>query len=185
MTLLETILTNTYTKADLEHRLGLLKEFLEFQFFKPHQNLNLTYLLNDFINEKKEPRDEFNALFAWGFDFFNRFKEQNLYENLKEIGAQSLELPVVEMFLPIVLPIYEVPKLGNWLRENVSKNILVDLRLDPKLIGGCALAWKGTYRDFSLRFYIEKRKESVQKVIEDYLDKGESGTNIANPLHQP
>lgn len=170
ITALETILSNTYTKGDLQHRLTLLREFLEYQFFKPHEKVNLTYLLNEFINKKGELRDEFNALMAWDYPFYSQFNKENVYTLLKQIEKEAEKLPVITVYLPFALPIFEIPKLGRWLRENVTGNILAEIKTDPSLIGGCSVAWNGTYRDFSLRFYIEKHKGTIQKVIGEYLD---------------
>lgn len=173
MELLETILTNTYTKEDLQHRLTLLREFMEYQFFKPHEKTNVVYLLNEFIDQKKESRDEFNALNAWDYPFYSRFNKENVYENLKEIEKEAEKLPVITIYLPFNLPIFEAPKLGKWLRANIDPKILAEIKSDPSLIGGCSLVYKGEYRDLSLRFYIEKHKEAIRKVLESYLERKE------------
>src|SRR3989338_2332956 len=171
MDTLETILSNTYTKKDLSHRLYLLREFLEERLFSEKKNANIIYQLNEFFEKKKEKRDEFNALVAWGYDFFEIFNTENLYTKLKEIEDKVGGLPVVTVYLPIFLPIYEIPKLGDWIRKNVQAGALVDLKADPQLIGGCALVWKGTYKDYSLRYYLDKSKEAIKRVVADYLPK--------------
>lgn len=168
--LLAAILTNTFSQSDLKHRLVLLRQFLEFRFFKPHKNENLVFQLNEFFVAKKESRDEFNALNSWGYSFFSQFNKDNTYEILDQIDAAVGVLPTMTVYLPLELPIYEIPKLGAWLRANVAGNLVFDLKIDRSLIGGCALAYRGNYRDFSLRFYLEKNKLGVKRVIEDYLE---------------
>lgn len=170
MNLLETILTNTYTKADLTHRTNLLREFLEYQYFTPHANSNFIFLLNEFFIAKNELRDEFNALMAWGQDFISLFTRENMYAGLKEISDGIAKLPTVTLFLPFIPPIYEVPKLCGWFRGNVGGDVLVDIKNNQELIGGCAVVWKGVYRDFSLRYYMSLRKEAITKVVGDYLE---------------
>jgi F0F1-type ATP synthase delta subunit len=163
MNLLETILGNTYTKTDLQHRVTLLREFLEYQFFKPHDKVNLVYLLNEFINTKGELRDEFNALMAWDFSFYSQFNKENVYNVLEQIEKESEKLPVVTIYLPFVLPIFETPKLGNWLRKNIASNVIAEIKTDATLIGGCSVVWNGEYRDFSLRSRMGKHKGTVKK----------------------
>lgn len=168
--LLTTILGNTFRQSDLKHRLVLLRQFLEFRFFKAHKNENLVFQLNEFFVSKKESRDEFNALNSWGYSFFSQFNKENSYKNLDAIEVAVQTLPVMTVYLPLELPIYEIPKLGAWLRLNVADNLIFDLKIDRALIGGCALAYRGNYRDFSLKFYLEKNKAAVKRVIEDYLE---------------
>ena len=168
MEILETILSNTFTKDDLKHRVYLLKEFLEERLFSTKKNTNLIYQLNEFFNQRKEKRDEFNALVAWGYGFFENFTAENLYARLEDLESKLSKLPTVTIYLPIFLPIYEVPKLGDWVRKNVQTGTIIDLKADPDLIGGCALVWKGTYKDYSLRYYLDKSKESIKKVVGGY-----------------
>lgn len=170
--LLDIILSNTYTRSDFQHRIKLLQEFLEFRLFQIHANSNLLVLLNEFINLKKESRDEFSALNFWNLkDFFESFHQNNLYSILKNVVDQEKKLPYVVVYLPFLPPIYEIPKLGRWLRSNIKPNIMLDIKHDPKLIGGCALVYRGAYRDFSLRYYLEKSKKTIKKVINEYLEK--------------
>lgn len=170
--LLTTILTNTYTQSDLNHRLGLLKGFLEFWYYQPHEKTNFLFLLNEFFTRGEESRDEFNALNFWGPNFYGEFSKENLYQLLNQIKKEAEALPTVTIFLPFVPPIYEIPKLGEWFRQNVSLAAVIDVKSDPRLIGGCALARRGVYQDFSLRYYIEKNRPAVLKVIADYVSTG-------------
>lgn len=181
MTALETILSNTYTKGDLQHRLTLLREFLEYQFFKPHEKANLVFLLNEFINKRGELRDEFNALMAWDYPFYSKFNKENVYDTLGQLEKEASKLPVVTIYLPFALPIFEAPRLGKWLRENIAGNIVAEIKTDPALIGGCSVVWNGTYQDFSLRFYIEKHKGTIQKVVGEYLTKNEKSELSVSP----
>lgn len=168
--ILETILSNTFDKISLNHRLNLLKGFLEYQFFSPHENTNLIYLLNQYFTLKRESRDDFNALVSWDNEFFNSFDQKNLYRNFNKISQEVLDLPTVTVYLPFRPSIYEIPRLGGWFRKNVSPKAIMDVKSDKSLIGGCALIWKGIYRDFSLRFYIEKNKVKLTKVVSDSVE---------------
>ena len=166
--LLEVILANTFTVSDFNHRLSLLKGFLEYQFFKPHENLNLFYLLNEFINSNKELRDEFNALSGWGQSFYDSFNKINFYQLVSSLEKEVSSSPTVTLYLPFVPRLYEVPKLASWFRQNVHPQTMIDIKLDRRLIGGTAIVWKGNYYDFSLRYYLAKSKESILKVIAGY-----------------
>lgn len=168
-TALKTVLSNTYTKSSLMSRMILLRQFLEYQFFRPHQNSNLFYLINDYFSAEKISRDEFNAFTLWDYEFFNQFNRENFYARLESLEKESDLLPLVGVFLPFHPPIYEIPRLALWLRKNVSGETLMDLKFDQSLIGGCALVWRGVYHDFSLRYFIEKYKPGVKNEIEQFL----------------
>lgn len=170
--LLEIILSNTYSRQSLKHRLNLTREFLEFHFFSPHENQNLIYLLNRFVDQKKEGRDEFNALYTWGNDFFDSLKRENFYDYLEKISQAAREIPEAILYLPFMPPIYEEPKLCGWFRENVKPRFLISVKFNRNLIGGCALVWKGVYYDFSLRYYLTKSRVTIKKVVEEYLRNG-------------
>lgn len=172
--LLTNFLSNTFTQDSAQHRLALTKEFLEYYFFTSHENQNLTYLLNKFINEKNENRDEFNALFGWGYRFFESFNRDNLYQLLATLESEVKNLPIAILYLPIVLPIYHLPRLSGWFRRNIRPNFLLDIKFDRDLIAGCAIVWQETYYDFSLRYFLNLNKPAIKKIIEDYLPKTEA-----------
>lgn len=167
---LKTILSNTYTKSSLLSRISLLRNFLEFQYFLPHEKQNLFFLLNEYITDENISRDELNALTAWDYPFYDQFTPNNLYLTLKNLGTEALRLDLVTVFLPFYASIYEVPKLGTWFRKEINEEIILDIKVDVSLIGGCALSWKGVYHDFSLRYYLEKNKNKINSMLNDYFE---------------
>jgi len=61
------------------------------------------------------------------------------------------KLPVVILTLAIFPTKDETQQLERWFRRNVDPQILLDIRQDPKIIGGCRIIWQGFEDDFSLR----------------------------------
>lgn len=61
------------------------------------------------------------------------------------------KLPMATVTLAVSLPKEEVARLGRWFRRNIDPQVLLDLRQDPKIIGGCQIIWQGFEGDFSLR----------------------------------
>ena len=53
--------------------------------------------------------------------------------------------------LAVTLPKKEIQRLGRWFRENVNPRVVLEVRLDPNLVGGCQIIWQGFEGDFSLR----------------------------------
>jgi hypothetical protein len=65
-------------------------------------------------------------------------------------------LPVVTLTLAIHPTAEEIRQLGQWFRQNVDSQILLDIHQDPEIIGGCRLIWQGFEGDFSLRRKFKK-----------------------------
>lgn len=59
--------------------------------------------------------------------------------------------PVLTIFVPFSIPSREIPKLGQKIRKKFGKNVVLDIKYDPDLIGGAAFAFGGKYWDFSVR----------------------------------
>lgn len=67
------------------------------------------------------------------------------------------KLSVVIIILAVSLSKEEIRRLGRWFRQNVDPQILLEIRRDKKIVGGCRLIWRGFEGDFSLQ---KKFKES-------------------------
>lgn len=68
------------------------------------------------------------------------------------------KLPVVVITLATTLPKEDARRLKQWFRQNVDPQILLEIREDPKIIGGCQIIWQGVEGDFSLRRKFQENK---------------------------
>lgn len=76
-------------------------------------------------------------------------------------------LSIYFVFLPEPPQIKEV---GDWLRKNLNNpKLIFDIKVDPSLIGGCAVVYKGVYRDYSLKAKISEHKEEIMGEFRKYL----------------
>jgi len=66
------------------------------------------------------------------------------------------KLPLATITLAISLPKEEIPQLGQWFRREVDPQVLLEIKKDPQIIGGCQIIWQGFEGDFSLRRKFEK-----------------------------
>jgi hypothetical protein len=76
--------------------------------------------------------------------------------------------PKIVLYIPVILPYVEIKTVGLWFRRNVGKNILMEVRHDPQTIGGCAVVVNGVLHDFSIRYFIKKRKHDITSMIKKY-----------------
>jgi hypothetical protein len=160
------ILSNSYTKGDIARRLRFLRQYLETCFFKPDETDMTKFLLSEHATT-----DDIDAFISWGKTFFDGFTKENAYKIIEDIEKYIKTMPMISLYIPYEPVPAELVKLGKWFRANVRETILIDMKIDPTLLGGCAFVWQGNYRDYSLRYYMEKKRDEITKLVESYVEK--------------
>ncbi len=79
-------------------------------------------------------------------------------ENKKEVQAflaklqeELSRLPVVHIILSISPKEQQVEIIHNWFYQNFQKTVLLDISIDPTIIGGGVISFNGRANDYSLR----------------------------------
>ena len=166
----ELLLNVAYTTEDAHSVLELLKEFFESFFFSEHTITSRDKMLKEFIKEKKVPEGGEAMLNSLPAAFWETVTRENMYEKIDSFAKTFNSLPRIVLYVPKKLPYGEVKKVGEWMHSNVAKNLLMDIRVDLSAIGGCKLAWKGIYHDFSLRYFIKKHKRELVSMMREHGD---------------
>ncbi|MBI2597077.1 F0F1 ATP synthase subunit delta [Candidatus Daviesbacteria bacterium] len=149
------ILNNTYSITQLKHKLSILKSYLLQTFFGgPQPALN--------------PKDE-AFLKALPESFLKQFNAGNVYKLFKEMEDQINKLPVLIIYLTFETDDESLAQIGQFIRKNLSSPVILDTKYDPGLIAGAALAWKGVYRDYSLRAKLEEKKGEILGSFKRFL----------------
>lgn len=65
-------------------------------------------------------------------------------------------LPVITMHLAFEPTQDTVASFSNWFLVTLKKEVLLDLVLDQSLIGGCAIEYKGKYKEYSVKKKLEE-----------------------------
>ncbi len=159
-----TILKSSYTKTDIGRRTRLLREYLEKSFFTPEKSEMTKFLIS-----RQATTDDIDTFLGWGEGFFRAFTKENLYSFISAVNSRMKKLPIVTLYIPYEPVPAEIIKLGRWFRGNVSEEVLVDLHTDPSLLGGCSFVYRGVYRDYSLRYYMMKKRAQIEKIITEYV----------------
>ena len=79
-----------------------------------------------------------------------------LYRFLHGIKDIVTHLPTVTISLAFTPTPRFLDRISGWLFENFKEPILLDLVIDQEIAGGAIVAFKGIYRDYSLRKKMEK-----------------------------
>lgn len=152
--LLDLILQETYTLPQLFRRVALLRKYLSARLFKGDMKLEEISVKEDYV--------WLNNLDPSVFTHFNQENHGEIIDNMvKKIDS----LKTLIIYMPFELPDNQIPIIGKNLRASYGQNLLFESRLDPSLLGGCALVWNGVYKDYSLKARINNNK---QKVIESF-----------------
>ncbi len=162
--IISTMIEATYTTDDLIERLGLLRKYYDVVLFTEATSATVREVLEGKCDDRT-----LRLLEIW-VSTFEKQKIQPLvvYETLDTVQEEVAGVPAITLYVPVRFNIMQVEQLGKWFRENVQPNILLSLRIDPRTTGGCAFIWNDEYHNYSLRYYIEKEREEIDKVFNKY-----------------
>lgn len=151
--ILTTILANTYSLTQLKHRVRILKTNLLKTFFGTEPG---------YTSEVNLAPQDLNWLKSLPADLYQKFTKENVYQIFSDLDDNIAHLPILTMYLTFEPDEPALTQLGSFTRKQFSlPNLLLDIKLDPNLIAGTALVWKGRYKDYSLRLKIEEKKSEI------------------------
>jgi len=155
------ILKDTYTVDILRKRIQIIKLILERQIYRPNTG---EVQKNDIEISQEKWLEKFDKNLLSGMN-------SQMYSSLTERIEKFIESIVpLTIYLVIVPDEDMVQKIGIWLRQNLNQPRLVfDYKIDPRLIGGCAIVYKGVYKDLSLRAKISDNKEKIMGEFRKYF----------------
>jgi len=156
MEIVTTILKDTYSLSQLRHRLNVLRAYFLTKFF------------GSTVSESLSKKDS-SWLESLPPIFYEQFNKDNVYQIFAAIEKEVNKLPVLTIYLAFEADDTSLQQIGNFVRTTLNLCLLLDPKLDPKLIAGAALSWKGVYKDYSLRARIEERKTEILRDLKKYL----------------
>lgn len=151
------IIAETYTLTQLQRRLETLRLYLNIRLFKKNTDTSLPI-----------PEDDLNWLISLGDDFYKEINVKNHLEVFTKLESLSKSQVPITIVIPFDIPGGEIIHLVSNLRSDLNRLILVEIKHDPELIAGCALVYKGVYRDYSIRAKIEQNKEKILEGLKNY-----------------
>lgn len=164
-TLLARIKQNTYSQGDMYRRLGILRECIEYAVYTD-TGLSQEEECRNFL-DKVESQDDADAVWKWGAEVFNAFNQQNTSSLIHELQEKVHAMPLLIVYIPVEFPQEEIVKLGDWCRAHIDENIVLEIHIEPTVVGGCAFVWNDTYHDFSFH----GRREQVLSAIAEEMAK--------------
>ena len=96
------------------------------------------------------------------YDFFlelsqdNHSDKERILKELKKTKKELLKLPVLKIQLAFSPTPSFIKEISDWLKRNLKKKVLLDVEVNPVIVGGAILEYRGKYLDLSLKKEIEK-----------------------------
>lgn len=158
--ILSTILKDTYSLTSLKHRLRILN----------------SYFLKTFFGETEATVDiplstqDSNWLKSLPESFYQKFNKDNVYEIFSGLEKEIETLKILTLYLSFEPDELTLSQIGFSARKTFNLSLLLlDIKVDPNLIAGPAMTWKGVYRDYSLRAKLEEKKQDLSEEFRRFL----------------
>jgi F0F1-type ATP synthase delta subunit len=168
--LLDIFLTQCFTPEQLARKVRVTKMVLECVYYKLEDTKSDTAnRLSECLNVTvvtKEDAEFISTLLEKKY-----LAEDMLYMQLKEVLIKAKDLPTITITSAIRLEPVQIASIGSWLRTNVSSDIMFRTMTDATFIGGCAISWRGAYKDFSIRNTLEQKRGEMRSIIQSRLVK--------------
>lgn len=158
--ILEQILADTYTTSTLKKRTKALKAYLTEKYFGLGNSENINV-----------DREELIWLKSLTSNFLALFRKEDFNDIFHSIETFLDNIMPLTIYLSFDPGEEEIKSISKFIRSNFNQNIILDIKLDYSLIGGCALIWKGVYKDYSLKSNIQVNKEQIFSSFRKYLAK--------------
>jgi hypothetical protein len=166
VTLLQALCATTYTVADMRRRLGLLQEGAEVALFNK-QTTDVVAAIKATITNRGNESDV-AVMMEWEDAMFAQFTASNIRERMLALQQSVEALPVMTLYIPVAFPKADLASMATWCREECAPQLLFDVRIDPKVAGGCAFVWNDTYHDFSFTAQSKKYPGVITKHLQTY-----------------
>ena len=154
---LDIFLKDTFTQTQLRHRMRVLKSHLLKALFGSQ-------------DEGKLSSADLTWLGSLPEEFLKGFNKDSIYKIFDDLNKQIDNIPVLTVYMAIPSSDNVNLQIGAYVRKAFGNpNLVIDSKYDPNLIAGAAVAWKGMYRDYSLRSTIDARKEDILGSFKKYL----------------
>jgi hypothetical protein len=125
--------------------------------------------LNDFLEMNK-------------FDLGNDKARMDLREQMRRLKDHA---PVVQMTFATDVDPETLTWLASWTRQNLHPQALLQIGLQPGLVGGVYLRTPNHVYDFSLRGRLREKRGAIREALDGALARQAQPAPVAEPAPQP
>jgi hypothetical protein len=159
------MLEDTFTTDDVVERIALLRRYYGIKLFAGGGDVTIA----EVIRTDGEEEHTVRVLEHWEQKFAQAgIPELVVYEALDAIEEDLSGMPSVTLYVPIHFAHEHIERFCRWFRQSVQPNILLSLRVDPRVGGGCGVIWNDVYHDLSLKYRIHQKRTEVVEMFNRY-----------------
>lgn len=154
--ILNVVLKNTYTVSQFKKRLRILQFYFQQKFFQSAVGEPLSLADTQWFNSLPQT-------------FLQSFNKDNLAQIMANLTSQINTMQVITIYLPFEATEETLDQIGIKARSLFNPILVLDIKYNPQLIAGCALTWKGIYKDYSLHSRIAEKKQLILESFRKFL----------------
>ncbi len=151
----------TYIRSDFVYKISLLNEFFDFVFFTDHDSVANKEIIEYFANKRKEPQKDIDFLKSLSQEFMERFTHNSFRKVLQDMSDELQRLPVLSITVPVAFSLEHTNAIGEWVREKIASNIILDVSVNSTVSVGCRFVWKNIMHDFSIEHYLKLHEDDL------------------------
>ncbi len=164
-TLLKTFTEHTYSQSDFAYRMSLLKEFLEYTFFKKNQESPGKETIDTFAKDSDKKETDINFLRTLPETFLKSFSRNSFYDVLKKFTEEIKHSKTIALTVPVSLSHADIEAIGVWVRKNVDVEAMIEIDVESSIAIGCQIMWNNILHDFSLNHYLTEHASAVHELL--------------------
>jgi len=77
-------------------------------------------------------------------------------EEISKLGKKLRSLPEIKLGIAFLPNDNFINKVSCWLEKELGQRVILDIMVNPKLVGGTVIEYRGNWRDFSLAKEIDQ-----------------------------
>lgn len=158
----------TFSLDAAHRRVGVWQQVLEHVVFQDDPAVSREERFATLLTETASPADQ-AAIKAWGTDWMANISSGSFANDLAAIRDWLTAVPTLDLYLPVAIDDHELAPLAQWCRTELSPQLLLDVTVDPQVVGGCGFVASGVYHDYSLHERLLRQPEAVTAIIEHYV----------------
>lgn len=95
------------------------------------------------------------------------FEKEDRLEDFEKLEKEIKSTPILNLTVAVDFSLGEIEDILQKVKTLFDKNVFLNLRVDPGLIGGCILVWNGTVHDYSLKKTIMEKRGEFKKLLNE------------------
>ncbi|HQU08242.1 MAG: hypothetical protein B7X04_04080 [Parcubacteria group bacterium 21-54-25] len=155
------VLATTSVRSVLVYRLGVLHEFLTAVFFSGAADAAGEASIASFVARHNASPDDATFLRSLPASFWHALPRDSFEHELSRMDEDLKAQPLFPLTLAQPLPARLLETIGAWVRQEIGRDLLVDVAIDPSVVAGCRFVWRDHLHDFSFPHLIASQSTAL------------------------